>query len=138
MKTKLPLSIPKLIKKADRIFQRMRVLEECDANGYGFCITCQTRLHSSNLDGGHFIGKGMGGAFLSVRYEKNNVWPQCKKCNRFESGNHSIFRDNLIKIVGREELERLEQKKYEKIIFVRSFLEDILDSFKHSARPIRR
>ena len=135
MKTKFPLSIPKLIKKADRLFQRLRVLEEVDEQGYGFCITCikPVRLHHSKLDGGHFIGKGLGGAFLAVRYEKNNVWPQCIRCNRFQSGNYSIYRDNLIKIVGVVEVERLEKEKYKPIVFLRSFLEEILESFKRGA-----
>ena len=39
MKIKLPLDLKKLQKKADRLFQRRRVLEEVDENGYAFCIT---------------------------------------------------------------------------------------------------
>jgi len=130
MKTKLPLDLKKLQKKADRLFQRMRVMQEVDKNGYGFCITCDRRLHHINLDGGHFIGKGLGSAFLAVRYEKNNCWPQCRKCNRFQSGNYSIYRDNLINIVGVEEVERLEKKKYETVIFSRSLYEQVIEQCK--------
>jgi len=129
VKIKLPLDLKKLQKKADRLFQRRRVLEEVDENGYAFCITCvktPKRLHALNLDGGHFIGKGLNGAFLAVRYEKNNCWPQCRQCNRFQSGNHSIYRDELIKIVGAAEVERLEKKKYETVIFARSLYEKVI------------
>ena len=126
---RLPLSLPKLQKKADRLFQRKRVLEEMDDHGYGHCITCGVGKHHSNLDGGHFIGKGLTGN-LAVRYEKNNVWPQCEKCNRFQSGNHSVYRDNLIKIVGVEEVERLEKKKYETVILARSLYERIIQECK--------
>lgn len=136
MKIKLPLSLNKLKAKADRLFQRKRVLEEMDENGYGFCISCvkPVRKHHSELDGGHFIAKGQGGAFLSVRYEKNNVWPQCRQCNRFQSGNHSVYRDNLIKIVGREEVERLEAKKYEQVPFARSLYEKVIQECKDEVK----
>lgn len=133
MRTRLPLNLSKLRGKADRLFQRKRVLEEVDERGYGFCITHypeEKRFHESELDGGHFIGKGLNGAFLAVRYEKNNVWPQCRSCNRFQSGNHSIFRDRLVKIVGAAEVERLERQKYETVIFARSLYEKVIAECK--------
>lgn len=113
-------------KKADSLFQRKRVMEEVDEFGYALCITCETRFHYSSLDGGHFIGKGLKNSFLAVRYERNNVWPQCVSCNRFQSGNHSIYRDNLIKLVGVQEVERLEKKKYEYVIFERNLYEKVI------------
>jgi len=81
------------------------------------------------MDLGHFIGRG----YMAVRYEKSNSWPQCRRCNRFRQGDHSRYRDNLIKIVGVTEVERLEKEKYKPIVFLRSFLEEILESFKRGA-----
>lgn len=130
-KLRLPADVKTLTKKADRLFQRARVLQECDEVGYAFCISCRypQRKHHTQLDGGHFVSKGNGGSFFSVRYEKNNVWPQCISCNRFQTGNYSLYRDNLIKLIGRQEVERIEKKKYETVISKRLLLEKVISEW---------
>lgn len=129
MKIKLPLSLPKLQKKADRLFSLKRRQEESDGMGYCFCITCGVRKYYKEMDNGHFINRG----YLATRYEKNNNFPQCTRCNVFWQGDHSRYRDNLIKIVGLAEVERLEKKKYETIIFKRELLEKVIESCKKGA-----
>lgn len=130
MKTKLPLTLPKLRKKADRMFSRKRRQEEKDKFGNAICITCGCRRYWQELDAGHFIQR----EHLATRYEKDNVWPQCVKCNRFKGGRYSIYRDNLIEKIGREKVEWLEHKKYETVIFARSFYEQVIDDCKDGTR----
>lgn len=101
------LDIKKLTKKADREFQLLRRLEESDKQGVVRCISCGIFGSYKKFDGGHFIQR----QHLGVRYEPNNVWPQCKKCNKWLSGNHAKYRDALIKKIGRDGVERLEEDK---------------------------
>ena len=129
IKTQFPPDLKKLQKKADRLFQLGRRMQEADKNGFCECITCKKVDHYKRMDGGHFIGKGLTGN-LAVRYEKNNVWPQCKRCNLHGKGCYSIYRDELIKIVGEEEVKRLEKKKYETVIFKRELLEKVIEEWK--------
>lgn len=84
-------------------FQRMRVIQE-SKNGYAKCITCGRILPVSELDGGHYIGR----RHTCTELEMDNVQPQCRKCNRFLSGDAVVYRVNLIKKIGQERVERLE------------------------------
>lgn len=34
------------------------------------------------MDAGHFIPKGMGAKGKTLEFEENNIFAQCKKCNR--------------------------------------------------------
>ena len=122
IKKQFPPDLKKLQKKADKLFQLGRRLEESDTHGYCECITCGKVDHHKRMDAGHFISR----SYLATRYERNNVWPQCKRCNMYLAGDPSRYRDNLIKIVGEEEVKRLEKKKYETVIFKRELLENII------------
>ena len=126
MKLKLPLSLPKLRAKADRLFSLKRRWEEADMYGFCVCITCGVRKPVKEVDAGHFVQR----EHLATRFEKNNVWPQCRHCNRFKGGRHSVYRDELIKIVGLVEVERLEKKKYETVTFSRSLFEKVIQDCK--------
>lgn len=114
-----PLTLPKLIKKTDRLFSLVRRIEESDYLGFCKCITCQTKKSVKEMDAGHFVQR----EYKSTRWEKNNVWPQCPHCNRFRGGRYSVYRDNLIKILGEEAVKDIEKKKYETIINLRGLCE---------------
>lgn len=90
--------------------------------GFCVCITCGAQKPWKEMDAGHFIQR----EHLATRYDRNNVWPQCRKCNRFKGGRHSVFRDELIKMFGRLPVEGLEKKKYETVIFARSLYEKVI------------
>lgn len=96
-----------LIKKTDTEFQMMRRMECADKDGIAECISCGRKHHYKQMDGGHFISKGQGGHF-GVRYDPNNVWAQCKYCNKHLHGNPSEYRARLIKRLGLEEVHRLD------------------------------
>ena len=101
------LDLKKLQKKADKKFQLLRRLQARIGNGVVKCISCGSLGDYKKYDGGHFIPRH----HLGVRYEPDNVWPQCKKCNKWLSGNHAKYRENLITKIGKERVERLEEKK---------------------------
>lgn len=120
------LDLKKIVKKADRLFSLKRRNEESDMYGLCYCITCGVRKTWKEMDAGHFVQR----EHMSTRWEKNNVWPQCRHCNRFKGGRYSVYRDQLIKIVGKEEVERLEKKKYEIVTFLRSLCETVIKDCK--------
>lgn len=74
--------IQKLRKQADDIFSLFIRLSNCDADGYGKCITCEFRGHFRQMDNGHFIGR----QFKATRFDEKNVSMQCKGCNKFGQG----------------------------------------------------
>lgn len=98
---------PELIKKTDTLFQLMRRMECADANGIAECISCGRKYHYTLMDGGHFVQKGMTGNF-GVRYNRKNVFSQCKYCNDHLGGNYTEYRLRLVEKIGEDEVKWLE------------------------------
>lgn len=91
--------------KCLQAFQKLRRLQCADDNGYITCISSGRRYQWNNgVDGGHFIQRGCPATEL----EPDNVWPQSKHDNRHLSGNHASFRSRLIRKIGPDRVERLE------------------------------
>jgi hypothetical protein len=75
------------------------------------CISCPTVL--STLDGtpgggydcGHYRSRGSA---PHLRFDFRNAHGQCKKCNRYRSGNAADYRIGLIARIGLEAVEALE------------------------------
>lgn len=55
------------------------------------------------MDGGHFIPKNIH----ITELERDNIWPQCKRCNGFLEGNTVAYEINLRKRVGDAAVDRL-------------------------------
>lgn len=84
-------------------------IRQRDATDYGKvkCISCNEWKNVSEVDAGHFIPKARG---MAVYFEEDNLWPQCRKCNRFGSNDTGyIFGENVKRKLGQERFERLYQ-----------------------------
>jgi len=69
--------------KIDKPFHEYIRRRDADNNtGYCKCISCGKKVHFTETDAGHFIGR----QHLITRYDERNVHAQCRKCNRFEYG----------------------------------------------------
>lgn len=78
---------PYLEKKLWKIFSEY--IRRSHANEFGVvkCFTCETTGHWKEFDAGHFIKV----SFKGLKFNENNVKPQCTKCNRFLGGNEGEF-----------------------------------------------
>ena len=72
-------------------------------NSLSKCISCDSYNTS---DASHLYSAGH---YPVLRYNENNVHLSCKKCNTFLSGNLNEYRKNLIKKIGIEDVEKLDQ-----------------------------
>ena len=90
--------------KALMLMQLLRRLQEATDNGYVYCISCGAILHYKQAKGGHYIPR----RHRATELEEDNINPQCARCNGFLSGNQILYRDNLVKTIGLERVERLE------------------------------
>jgi hypothetical protein len=98
-------SIPELIKKADIVFHKwIRIRDE----GQG-CICCGGKPNSE-IQAGHYFSAGK---YPNLRYNPHNVNGQAKGCNYFKSGNLLEYRKHLVRKIGIESVEILEQKAAE-------------------------
>ncbi len=97
------MQLTKLKKLADTAFSLYIRQRDADENGYVQCVTCDTVNHYKKMDAGHFISRRKEG----TRYDDRNVFPQCKRCNIFMSGNKPEFALFLVKKFGGEILADL-------------------------------
>lgn len=80
-----------------------KFIRERDGN---VCISCGNTTRQ--MHAGHYRPAGVN---LALRFDENNVHSQCVQCNTFLSGNLVEYRKNLIKKIGLNEVERLENNK---------------------------
>jgi hypothetical protein len=86
------------------------------------CISCN-RYHKGQYHAGHYISRG---AQAHLSFNEDNCHKQCAPCNRHLSGNIARYRKRLIKKIGLERVEALENsndiKKFsrEELISIRA------------------
>ena len=82
------------------------------------------------MDAGHYRSRGSAG---HLRYNVFNIHAQCVKCNRFGSGNAVDYRIELIKRIGLDRVERIENdNQYRK--FTIDYLKRVKQIFNKRAR----
>lgn len=74
------------------------------------CYTCQRKgLEASNWHTGHLYPKASVGAYL--KYDLRILRPQCYHCNINLGGNGATFYQNMLKIEGKDYMDRIEKDK---------------------------
>jgi predicted nucleic acid-binding Zn ribbon protein len=93
------------IKEVQVVFNRY--IRERDKNKP--CISCgvdlKTEAVGGGYDAGHFLSRG---AKPHLRFNENNVFGQCKRCNRYLSGNVANMREGVRDRIGQQALNTLE------------------------------
>jgi hypothetical protein len=74
------------------------------------CYTCGAKnLQGSNWQTGHMWAKASLGAYL--KYDLRVLRPQCASCNLWHGGMGADFYKKMLKIEGKEYMEKLEQDR---------------------------
>jgi len=68
------------------------------------CVSCG-RHHTGQYHAGHYRPSGVNSA---LRYDERNIYKQCAPCNNKKSGNLSAYRLELIRRIGIETVEWLD------------------------------
>lgn len=101
------------------------------------CISCDTTLGASggsggSYDCGHFLSRG---AYPNLRFELDNMFGQCKRCNRYLAGNHSAMRDGVIGRIGRARVHELEADQTPRKWSIEE-LREIRDKYRKMAKEL--
>ena len=79
------------------------------------CISCGNPLEHQSLgggyDAGHYRSRGAAG---HLRFNLLNCHAQCKKCNRYLSGNVSDYRIGLVRRIGKDLVDKIEKNNEQK------------------------
>lgn len=89
-----------------KLAQQLCKLRELNEYGRLWCISCNKPLTmgDNTCQGGHLISR----QDRAVETEPDNLWPQCSTCNCLMHGNVIAYRYNLVRLIGRERVERIE------------------------------
>lgn len=96
---------------------------------YGECITCDFSGHISQLDAGHFIPKHNANLF-----SERGVHTQCRKCNRFRSGEQLEYRRQVVRLYGEGADIELEKEAREHKKYTLQELESIRQKYKEKIK----
>lgn len=77
------------------------------------CISCGV-TNTELFDGGHYFKAEL---FSGLIFDERNCHKQCRKCNRFLSGNELQYRVGLINRYGTEFVEQLEADSITKRVY---------------------
>jgi len=102
------MKLTTLKRKADKIFSIYIRKRDTDYRGWGKCITCGKPVMFEDGDAGHFVSR----KHLKTRYDPRNVHLQCRKENRFESGNQATYLRKLEDKFGREVVDELMEAQH--------------------------
>lgn len=125
-KKKKELSLPKLLKKAQLIFNSYIRLRDANKG----CISCSGSVEHA----GHYFSEGH---FPALRFNEVNVQGQCKKCNYFLHGNLIHYRNGLINRYGESKvllLESVAKNKNKK--WIRGELDAIIQYYQEETKKL--
>lgn len=123
------LSVKDYLKIAQKIFNEYIRLRDKDKN----CISCNAKAGTYTMSAGHYIPS----TNKSVTFNEYNVNGQCwYNCNSKKSGNLIQYRKGLIKKIGLEEVEKLEQIGRETKHFTIDELKQIIETYKEKKKQL--
>ena len=99
------VTLPDLIAKAVKRVNKF-VRERDSKDGYFTCISCGKTYPVKKMNAGHYYSAGK---YPALRFNVNNIHGQCGfYCNNMMSGNLLEYRKGLIKKIGEEGVNELD------------------------------
>jgi hypothetical protein len=96
------------------------------------CISCQKPINGVS-HASHYLSAG---GHSNVRFNEDNVWVSCYKCNVMLSGNQVEYRKALIKKIGIERVEWLEDNGSIERKFTKEELKNLMQKYKLKCKEL--
>tara|TARA_R100000664_G_C2750700_1_gene138024 strand:- start:1132 stop:1659 length:528 start_codon:yes stop_codon:yes gene_type:complete len=121
-------TIQDLMKEAQKIFNSYIRLRDSKLN----CVSCDKPTKKKS-NASHYIASGKS-KFLT--FNEDNVHKSCEFCNTYKHGNLIEYRIRLIKKIGIERVEYLEENRHKIKKYTRAELYEIIDKYKKKIKSI--
>jgi hypothetical protein len=119
-----------MIHKLQQLVQKYARLRDCGGmDGKANCISCNRLFKYEELDGGHFIPKTSS----SVMFDERNINAQCRKCNRFLSGNSRHYSKGMVKKYGQATVDELESLEFTPRKWTTEEIYNLIEKYKKLA-----
>jgi hypothetical protein len=101
---------------------------------YVNCFTCDKTLTIGDRDcqAGHFIPR----TYSPTKYDEDNVYPQCSRCNEFLSGHPVEFEARLKDWIGVDGVEDLKDKAREPWKWDRDYLIHKIEHYREVLKEL--
>jgi len=96
------------------------------------CICCN-KPNTKSSQAGHYLPSGMNPL---IRYDEDNISLQKINCNYYKGGDSGDYRTNLIKKIGIERVERLENMKGGQVKWTADMYKEIEDYYKQKLKDL--
>lgn len=103
-----------------------------DKEGNAYCYTCGVKKHWKELQAGHYISR----RYKAVKYDENNVRPQCIADNLYRNGEPIKFRKHLVKEIGEQAVLELESKMDQPYKFTKLMIYELNELFKTKLKEL--
>ena len=116
-----------LEKKLDILFSTVSRLHYADKNGNCKCTTCSREGYYEKdiIQCGHIFSRN----FFGVRWDLDNVRPQCLMCNYHYNSNASDIKDVVRKQIGDDKYFELQRKAHIEVHYSIDELEFMIEHF---------
>lgn len=121
----------KLVKKLDKVFSEY-IRKRDSKDGYFKCCSCGKLKPYQQADAGHFINR----RWMATRWREDNVYSQCRSCNRFDEGNAVGYTLFMIKKHGQQHVEYLQALKQETMLYSDFDLEMMIRDYKQKIKNV--
>lgn len=116
--------------KLDKVFSLYIRLRDSDENGFCTCYTCGKVAHYKEMQNGHFWSR----THLSTRFNEYNCKVQCVGCNIFKKGNYIEYTKRLLKELGEEKFNELEQLKNSTVKISKAEYEQMIEHYNQKIK----
>jgi len=96
------------------------------------CVSCDKPINGVK-HASHYLSSG---GHSAVRFHEDNVWVSCYKCNVMLSGNQIEYRKRLIKKIGVERVEWLEENGNQVKKWTIEELKELIKEYKTKVRQL--
>ena len=97
------------------------------------CISCKTILGAVKYDCGHYYSSG---GHKNLTMNPDNCHGQCVACNQHAHGNLIMYRKGLLKRIGSERLQQLDDTAHEIRKYSREELRELNEYYKQKLKEL--
>jgi len=130
-------TIAKLADECAVLLQKLVRIKAADEHGMCECVSCKTRKHWKEMQGGHFIPRGNN----ATKLMEENVNPQCMGCNAFGMKYGDAEKQYTLWMIdthGRDFVDEMLATKGKVYRFERCVLEDMKAEFNELIRELEQ
>lgn len=121
-----PLTLTSIKNKVAAEFQLLIRLSYADNQGQVICCSCGKKGHYKTFHGGHWIGR----ANAMTLYDRQNVHPQCVRCNAYLGGNRDGYDRFMDRTYGKEAIKSLRQRASQTKVWTRPELAEMVINYR--------